>query len=258
MNRSFESDPLAEMNPTTRFTDRAADYAQHRPSYPAAAFDAMLRGLADPSQVTAADIGAGTGISSRLLADRGVHVLAIEPNAAMRAAAEVHPRVEWSEGVGEATGLPDASVDLVLVAQAFHWFRQRDALREFHRVLRPNGRLALIWNNRDRKDPLTSDYVGAIHTVNGEDPIERRHFDRAVVDQDGHFTKAKRHTFAHQQEVDAEGLVGRATSASYVPREGPRFDELRRLLLDLFERHRDARGRVVLRYVTKLYLATRR
>src|SRR5262245_7940094 len=102
MKDPFE-DRLAGMDPIGRFTDRVADYVKHRPSYPAAAIDAMLRGLGDPTRLTAADLGAGTGIASRLLANRGLRVIAIEPNPAMRAAASPHPRVEWREGTGEST-----------------------------------------------------------------------------------------------------------------------------------------------------------
>jgi SAM-dependent methyltransferase len=228
---------------------------RYRPSYPAAAVDRILRGLGDPASVHAADVGAGTGISSRLLAERGVRVIAIEPNAAMRAAAEPHPRVEWREGTGEATGLETASVNLVLCAQAFHWLRPREAIEEFHRVLRPHGRLALMWNGRDHADPLTRGYIEAIHAVQGEHPAERRPFDEAVMSASGRFTPAREARFAYAQELDAAGLVGRATSASYVPKEGPRFDRLIELLDGLHQRHRDAQGHVTLRYVTKVWLS---
>lgn len=80
-------------DPTRRFSDRADAYARFRPSYPASAIDAILAGLAPPATLEAADVGAGTGIASRLLGDRGVRVAAVEPNAAMRAAAAPHPRV---------------------------------------------------------------------------------------------------------------------------------------------------------------------
>src|SRR5262245_64002535 len=166
--------PLHEMNPTGRFTDRAADYVKYRPGYPGAAIDAILAGLGHPAVLLAADVGAGTGISSRALAERGVRVTAIEPNAAMRGAAEPHPRVEWQDGTAEATGLPGGSMDLVVCAQAFHWVRQDEALREFARVLRQAGRLAILWNERDRSDPLMTAYREAIRAVGGEHPAEMR------------------------------------------------------------------------------------
>src|SRR5689334_8771077 len=101
----------ANEHPTCRFFDRAGDYARYRPGYPGAAIDAVLEGL--PKACTVADVAAGTGILSRLVAARGARVLAVEPNAAMRAAAAPHPGVVWSDGTAEATGLPDGSVDLV-------------------------------------------------------------------------------------------------------------------------------------------------
>src|SRR5439155_1443196 len=107
------------------------------------------------AKLDAADVGAGTGIASRQLAAHGVRVLAVEPNAEMRAAAIRHPGIEWRAGTAEATGLDSGIVGLVLCAQAFHWFRAQHALAEFSRILRPGGRLALMWNSRDRADPLT-------------------------------------------------------------------------------------------------------
>jgi SAM-dependent methyltransferase len=249
---------LHDLDPTGRFSDRAAEYVRYRPDYPSAAIDAMLAGLAPPDALTAADIGAGTGISARALAGRGVNVLAIEPNRAMRDAAEPHPRVHWREGTAEATGLADGAVDLVLAAQAFHWFQVGEALAEFHRILKPGARLALMWNARDRDDPVTRGYIEAIHEVNGEHPAERREFDPAALTAGGRFTAPARLTFAHSQELDRDGLIGRATSASYVPREGKAYAALARALDALFEKYRDDRGRVTMRYATELHLASRR
>ncbi len=246
---------LFDLDPTGRFSDRAADYVRYRPDYPAAALDAMLAGLATP--VLAADVGAGTGISARALAERGARVLAVEPNAAMRAAATPHPGVEWRDGTAEATGLPGGAVALVLCAQAFHWFRPRESLAEFARILLPGGRLALMWNNRDRDDPLTRGYVEAIHAVSGEHPAESREFDPAVVGAEGLFTPPRALRFPHAQPLDAAGLLGRATSASYVPRQGPALAELQARLAALHAAHADASGLVRMRYVTTLWLADR-
>ena len=102
------------MNPTTRFGARAQAYAAFRPSYPAGAIDAALDGLGDPKTLTIADVGAGTGISARFFAERGVTVIAIEPNARMREAAEQHSRVSWRDGTAEQTNLPSGSVDAVV------------------------------------------------------------------------------------------------------------------------------------------------
>jgi SAM-dependent methyltransferase len=253
-----DSIPLADFDPTGRFTDRAGDYAKYRPDYPAAAITAVLAGLGDPSRLEAADVGAGTGISSRLLAARGVRVMAVEPNRAMRDAAAPDPRVTWRDGTGEATGLDDGSVDLVVVAQAFHWFRQHEAVREFHRILRPHGRLAVMWNSRDSRDPLTRGFIEAIHDVQGEHPAERREIDAGVLESAGGFEPPELLTFDHHQDLDREAFLGRATSASYVPKQGEGAARLMEALASLHARHLDAHGLVRMRYVTKVYRTTRR
>jgi SAM-dependent methyltransferase len=251
---------LHELDPTGRFTSRAADYARHRPDYPAAALDCVLDGLSRPdaTALRVADVGAGTGISSRALAERGVRVIAVEPNAAMRDAAEPREGVEWRDGAAESTGLPAGSADLVFCAQAFHWFRQSAAVAEFHRVLRPGGRLAIVWNRRDHGDPMTLGFIDAIREVGGEHPSERWVFDPSVVDARGEFTPAVLHLFPHAQALDRSGLLGRATSASYAPREGPALADLTRRLSALFDEHRDASEKVTLRYRTEVWLAERR
>lgn len=255
---------LHDLNPTGRFSDRAADYVKYRPGYPPEAIDAVLEGLGDPAHVTAADIGAGTGISARLLADRGVRVLAIEPNAAMREAGRADRRlgeptypIEWREGAAEATGLAGGAVDLVTAFQAFHWFEPRATLREFHRVLRPGGRLALVWNKRDREDPFTAAYRDAVIEIGGESAAERMEFDPAVVPASGLFPAPRLREFPNRQALDLAGLIGRARSASYVPKAGPRWEALAGMLRGLHERYADAGGRVTLVYTTQVYVSQR-
>ena len=158
-----------------RFDDRASDYVRYRPSYPVAAIDWILEGVGPPATLVAADVGAGTGISARLLGDRGVRVLAIEPGVKMRGAAAAHPRVTWVGGTAEATGLATGAVGLVLAAQAFHWFRPPQAIAEFARILHQAGRLAIMWNRRNETDPLTAGYGQAIVAAGDETGAERIH-----------------------------------------------------------------------------------
>jgi len=215
----------------------------------------MLEGLGDPRRLCAADVGAGTGISAQLLAGRGVRVIAIEPNAAMRAAAVPHPRVELRDGTADHTGLPDASVELVLCAQAFHWFQPVPALAEFRRVLKPRGRLALLWNVRNRDDTVTAGYSLLVREAAGGRETEWRPEGLEQALRDGGFTLARQLEFAYSQELDLAGLIGRARSASYIPRKGPLLERLLAGLGELHARHADAAGVVRLVYRSLLYLA---
>lgn len=244
---------LHQRDSVNRFNDRVADYVRYRPSYPAAAIDAILDGLGDPSGLRAADIGAGTGISARLLGDRGVDVTAVEPGKAMRSAAEPHSRVAWHDGTAESTGLAPDTFDLVVCAQSFHWFDARRALPEFARILRPNGRLVIMWNRRSQTDPFTAGYRQAILDVGGEPESERLPFDPDVIA--GFFSVPTLVRFPNVQRLDREGLRGRARSASYVPKTGAAGERFVELLDALFDRFVDASGHVTLVYDTEVYRA---
>jgi len=223
----------------------------------------------------AADVGAGPGISARLLADRGLHVYAIEPNAAMRQAGAraatvrertspaAHPQsppasITWIDAPAEATTLPDASVDLVLCAQAYHWFEGPDACREFARILKPRGALALLWNDGDESTPVARGYYDLIrrHQL-GEGPTTHQ---RMANDPVIHppFPSARKLHFRNVQRLDADGLVGRAMSASYVSRSGPAAEALVTGLRRLHAEHADDQGLVSLEYDVWLYLARAR
>ena len=138
---------------TARFANRVGDYVKTRPGYPPEVF-ALLRercGLGPTTKV--ADVGAGTGIFTRLLLEAGAGVVyAIEPNGPMHdaliAALGKDVRLRTHDGTAEHTGLSRASVDLIVAAQAFHWFDREKTRAEFGRVLRPRGWVALVWNTR--------------------------------------------------------------------------------------------------------------
>jgi len=245
------------MDPVGRFDDRAADYVKYRPTYPPEAIDTILAGLGDPQVLTAADVGAGTGISARLLGDRGGRVIAVEPGGAMTAAAAPHPNVRWVQGTAEATGLETASLDLVLCAQSFHWFRPDAALQEFARILRPAGRLAIMWNRRIATDPFTAGYRDAIAAVGGSAEIDRAPFDPECLARSGVFTPAIRTVTPSGQRLDLAGLIGRAQSTSYAPNSGEDGNRLIALLTDLHARFADTDGYVRLVYETEVFVAAR-
>ena len=233
------------MSFTGRFADRASDYAAARPSYPDAVLDVLFDGPGDPRDVLVADLGAGTGISSRLLAQRGAHVIAIEPNESMRAAAEPDPNVEWRDGTAERTGLQEADVDLVTAFQAFHWFDHAQALDEIVRILRPGGRAAVVYNERDESDPFTDAY-GALVRKFQTDQTERRRADglAAFAAFEGWVAK-RRIEFRNSQSLDADGVLSRARSTSYLPKTGPVAEELHAAVRALVAQHAQA-GRVTM------------
>lgn len=251
----MQTNPLYQMNPLSRFGDRAEDYAKYRPSYPEAAIDNILEGLGNSSQLVAADIGAGTGISARLLAHRGVRVLAIEPNLEMRQAAASHPLVEFREGTAESTGLAETCVDFVTCFQAFHWFEPTATLREFHRILKPAGRLAVVWNDRDRDDEFTQHYTQLVKKASNRHPAESRLVAVEPLLASAYFPQVHCLTFPDQQALTQKGLIGRAMSASYIPREGLAHQQLICDLQELYNHFKNEEGLVYLKYRTSVYLA---
>jgi SAM-dependent methyltransferase len=210
------------------------------------------------------DIGSGTGISSRQFAQRGIAVLGIEPNADMRAKAEAAefppdlPKPRFQPGNAEATGLPDASADAVLAAQAFHWFRPEPALREFHRILRDQGWTVLLWNERNEQDAFTAAYGAVLRTVPATAKIEgsRGQAGQPLLDSPL-FQDAERIRFVHEQVLDEPGVLGRAFSTSYAPRAPQEAEPFAAALREVFARYQ-RQGQVVMKYDTTVYVARRR
>jgi len=252
--------------PEERFSDRVASYVAHRPSYPPEVVDWIFEGLGPLTGLVVADIGAGTGISSRLLAATGARVLAIEPNEAMRVAGAgaATPGIEWHGGTGEATGLPSASVHAVTCFQAFHWLDHGAALAEFARILcRRNpqgspGRLAIVWNVQDESDDATRAYKEIIQRHASDPPTSPSFTGHEHVPDlsRGDWTSPGRAGFFNTQVLDEEGLVGRALSASYSPVHGPGRVALERDLREAFARFQRG-GAVSLRYEVHAHRADR-
>ena len=244
---------MYRMNPRSRFSSRAENYAKYRPGYSDAVINCIVAELEDLSRSSVADIGAGTGISSRLLADRGIKVLAIEPNAAMRQVANLHPLVEFCDGSAEDTKLPDASVDLVTCFQAFHWFNPEPALKEFARILKPKGTLAAVWNNRCQDDEFTRKYSRLTQKASNNDS-ELRYGAEKHLSHTHWFNPVRCFVFSYQQALNLEALIGRAMSTSYLPQEGRIHEKFVEELKQLYLDYRDRQDLVYLQYQTNLYL----
>jgi SAM-dependent methyltransferase len=219
---------------TARFSSRADAYAASRPSYPAAAIDALLRGLGRPQKLTVADIGAGTGIAARVLANRGVHICAIEPNAAMRAKASQHPLISWSAGTAEKTGLPDRAVDVSAAFQAFHWFDASTAYAEFCRVSRK--RVAIVQYEREDRDPFTTAYSELVRRHATEN-IEERRAEALCRFAELAGAACQRSEHRYEQQLTREGMLGRLASTSYVPHVGAAGEALAADACAIFDGH---------------------
>jgi SAM-dependent methyltransferase len=188
------------------FSDQATAYAA-RPGYPAALIDRLLARAGVGPGATVADVGAGTGIFTRELAERGLAVIAIEPGAAMRAQAPAHPRVRWQAGSFEEPGLADGAVAWITAAQAFHWADPPRALPALARALADGGAFTCLWNNRDNDaSEVLQAVMAAIHrTVPGFDEryrdrdwsavIAGERFEAPIVDEERHVVAMPRERF---------------------------------------------------------------
>jgi SAM-dependent methyltransferase len=245
-------------NATSRFSDRVENYVRYRPGYPGGVLQAIKKecGLS-PGHVVA-DIASGTGIWTRLLLENGNSVFGVEPNAEMREAGERllagFPMFTSIAGTAEATTLPDYGVDFVTAAQAAHWFDRQRARSEFARILKPDGWLVLLWNERvTDSTKFLREYEQFLLTY-GTDYQEVRH-ERTTDAVDEFFDPApyQERVLEMRQEFDYTGVEGRLLSSSYAPRRGhPQHAPM------LLELHRifhacSANGRVSFDYKTRVY-----
>ncbi|MEA2272122.1 MAG: hypothetical protein QOI98_830, partial [Solirubrobacteraceae bacterium] len=187
------------------------------PEYPAAAIDWLADELRLDEEATVVDLAAGTGKLTRALVPRAGRVIAVEPVTEMRAKlTERSPTVEAIEGTAESMGLPAGCAEAVTVGQAFHWFDGDRSLAEIHRVLRPGGALGLIWNRRDLSHPVHHALQEMLAEHRLDTPAERSEGWRDAFGRTSLFTPLVERHFPHAQEVDADLLVDRVASTSFV------------------------------------------
>lgn len=245
---------------TQRFSNRADDYARFRPSYPAEAIDLLRARCGLGAGVPVADLGSGTGILSALLLDAGARVMAVEPNAEMRTAAQrlLGNRDGFTSvaGTAEASTLASGSVALVTAGQAFHWFDPARTRAEVVRILAPGGWVALLWNEPpEEPSAFMTDYEALLRRYAPDyDKVRGMRAQGAPMRQ-FFATEPQRAVFANRQVFGFEGLKGRLMSSSYVPEPGhPQHAPLLEGLRELFEQHqRD--GTVTFPYQTLVFFA---
>jgi SAM-dependent methyltransferase len=237
------------------FSAKVADYAQSRPDYPAALFAQLQATVQLEPGALVADLGAGTGLLTRGLLERGYHVVAVEPSGAMRAAADhflaSFPSYRSTCGTAETIPLADASIDLITAAQAFHWFDIERARAECLRVLKPSGMVALIWNDRVLSDPLhcALDEVFA-HYGGAKRGALLAHEERHNVPPFFGATTPVEYHWPHAHRLSEAGLLALVFSRSYMPdRSTPAGQEAAEQIGEVFQRFA-VDGELVVRYTT--------
>jgi len=247
------------MKSTERFSSRVDAYQKYRPGYPQALLTEIQKQTGLESTAVVADIGSGTGIFTRQLLQAGYEVYAVEPNREMRAAAKAglstEPRFKSIDASAENTLLATASIDLITAAQAFHWFNTEPAKQEFRRILRADGKLALIWNKRKISQPFQQTYDAILRELAPEYG-KVNHMNLTATDIERFFATGsmQRFVFDNNQRLDFAALMGRLKSSSYCPEEkSPQFIPLATELLSLFDQHA-IDGAIDLEYDTELYL----
>ena len=242
------------VDPKKRFSSRVENYIKYRPNYPLKIINFLKEKNTLAEDTVIADIGSGTGILTRIFLDNGNQVYGIEPNKDMREAAEKilqgYTNFSSLEGSAESTGLEENCIDLIVAGQAFHWFDVDEAKREFKRILKPSGSVALIWNNRGKAgSDFNSSYEKFILKY-GTDVREVRK-NEGNVDL---FFNYQKETFDSFQELDITGFKGRVLSASYIPlADNSIFTKMILELEDLFNKHQ-RKGIIRIEYDTEVYL----
>ena len=200
---------------TARIHDAAAgfgtvvnEYERRRPDYPAEAVDRLIQEIEAQRGAAILDLGAGTGKLTRMLAATGVRVVAVEPVEAMRQRlASLLPDIPVVAGLAAALPIADGRFDAVVCAQAFHWFADESSLREIHRVLKPRGRLAMLWNTRDASVPWVQalgDILGPLQAQIPQETTGDRWRPFSSTDLFGPLHQLR---FPHSQYLGVEGLV---------------------------------------------------
>jgi ubiquinone/menaquinone biosynthesis C-methylase UbiE len=242
-----------------RFSNRVADYVRYRPSYPSALVDVLREECGLRADHAVADVGSGTGILSRMFLGNGNRVFGVEPNDEMRHAGEeylsAYQNFSSIAGSAEATTLADASVDFVTVAQAFHWFEPAATRGEFQRILRPEGFVVIVWNERlFDTTPFLRDYEALLHRFGTDYAKVSESYPRQSQIQEFFAPNPfMQKSFPNFQKFDFDGVRGRLRGSSYVPDPNqPAFAPMMVELERIFDAHQHD-GQVSMDYTTHIY-----
>ena len=247
---------LAALSPTKRFSNRVENYVKYRPSYPQDIIPFFENTFGLRTNQRIADIGSGTGLFAELLLVKGYRVTCIEPNPEMRKAAEDklgnYPGFSSRKHRAEHTGLRSSSVDLITVAQAFHWMDAAVTKSEFQRILKPGGHIVLAWNIRKTDTPFLYEYnlLKQQYAIDYQQPEK---INESVIETFLLPSSVKYQSFPNTQLLNFDALKGQLLSASYIPLPGHEsYDSMISALVKLFVEYNE-NGVVKMDYETKMY-----
>ncbi|MBI4978699.1 MAG: class I SAM-dependent methyltransferase [Spirochaetes bacterium] len=248
------------MDSTKRFSDRVDDYRKYRPGYPFEIINLLNEKCGLTKNSTVADVGSGTGILTGLLLPHAGLVYAVEPNDAMRKAAEDdlsrYASFRSINGTAELTTLPDCTVDLICAAQAFHWFDRGRAKIEFLRIAKKGAWTVLIWNDRSTEN---NDFQAAYETflkehIPGYGNVTHKNIDDTIVSDFYAPEPFEKYLMKHAQQFEFDSLLGRLRSSSYAPKEyHEHYDVVVQELRRIFDAY-NVNGRVVFEYCTNVFI----
>ena len=237
------------------FSTAAEAYERGRPGYPEEAVAWIAERLRLGHGKDLLDLAAGTGKLTRALVPFGARVIAVEPIDEMREQLfAALPDVDAFDGTAESIPLPDESVDAITCGQAFHWFRTDEALREMHRVLRPEGGVALVWNIRDVSDPLQA-RIQDILAPHGAEVRSHRSIEPAELLGGGLFGPVETRSWPYVQRLSRAHLVDRIASTSYIAILDP--DTRAEVLSQVLEAADGLPEPISIPYTTDVYAADR-
>ncbi len=244
-----------------KFNQKSEVYTKARPSYPDELFDYLSSSSAITRNSCVADIGSGTGIFTTGIARFVQKVYAVEPNDEMRKQAQIafseHHNIVSVNATAEQTLLPADSVDCVTVAQAFHWFDRAAFKAECQRILKGDGRVILIWNDRDNSSTLIKENyrINAAFCPDFKGASNGISFD--AEDFDDFFCKrCELQVFQNTVSYDLETFIFRNLSSSYAPKQGDaQYEQYIQALSELFQSY-NTNGTVEYPYLTRCYIGT--
>ena len=244
-----------------KFDNKGKLYAKGRPGYPNKLFEHLIENNIISNNSTVADIGSGTGLFTVQLSPSVGKIYAVEPNGDMRRVAEEryeeYDNTVSVDGTAENTSLGEKSVDFVTVAQAFHWFDRPSFKIECQRILKPNGKILLVWNDRDTSSELIKENyeINCCFCPDFKGSSSGIDFDREAFTDffEGDFEVV---SFRNDLTYNLDAFVARCLSSSYAPKQDDAsYEPYVRALEELFGRY-ESDGTIPYPYIARCYIGS--